>query len=125
MKNLTEKLQQFTCPARYYRHWESKMIFTEGIKYLAEKAGAYWLINTIGLIAELHRRELIRHKVFRLDLQVHDNGSGSIIVTAEDNLTIKEVLIEEIDFPLANITLFLTLGCSPKTQAVLMLASEY
>ncbi len=125
MKNLTEKLQQFTCPARYYRYWKTEIVFTEGVKYLADKTNAYWLIENIVSTVEHHLFDLTKHKCFRFDLKALDSGSGSLKVTGEDNILIKEVTIEEINFPLKYITLFVTPGDSPKTRAVLMLSSEY
>ena len=41
------ELVQFTGTTTYYRHW-SGLVYTDGVQYLAERAGAYWLIDAIG-----------------------------------------------------------------------------
>jgi len=41
--DLTTSLRQFSGTERYFRNFTS-LLYTEGIQYLAEQAGAYWLI---------------------------------------------------------------------------------
>jgi hypothetical protein len=38
-------LSQFTGTENYYRHPFGKALFTDGVKYFAETAGAYWFID--------------------------------------------------------------------------------
>ena len=40
-------LNQFTGTEQYYRHWLKGIVYTDGVKYVAESAGAYWLIDLI------------------------------------------------------------------------------
>lgn len=49
MSNLKEELDQFIGgAAQWYRHpLNRKALYTDGVKYLAEKAGAYWLVDDI------------------------------------------------------------------------------
>lgn len=43
-------LRQFTGDLERYRHTlNRRVIYTPGVRYLAEKAGAYWLIDEIAL----------------------------------------------------------------------------
>ena len=50
-------LQQFTGTDHYYRHSINRhVLFTDGVKYLADKAGAYWLLDEIALIQRYDRR---------------------------------------------------------------------
>lgn len=45
---LLAELQQFTGDSERYRHsLNRRVIFTPGVKYLADEAGAYWLIDAI------------------------------------------------------------------------------
>lgn len=46
---LTEAdLKHFTGSEHWYRHaLNRKVLFTDGAKYVADKGGAYWLIDTI------------------------------------------------------------------------------
>jgi hypothetical protein len=48
MNDLQEKLGQFIGSETFYRHpLFRKFVYTEGVQYLAEKAGAYWLLEYI------------------------------------------------------------------------------
>ncbi len=40
-------LAQFTGTTRYFRHWTKRVVYTDGVQYLAENAGAYWLIDLV------------------------------------------------------------------------------
>lgn len=40
-------LAQFTGTENYYKHFLGKFVYTDGVKFLAEKAGAYWLLDLI------------------------------------------------------------------------------
>ena len=40
-------LAQFTGTSRYYKHWSRRIVYTDGVQFLAEQAGAYWLIDLI------------------------------------------------------------------------------
>jgi len=40
-------LNQFTGTEQYYGHFSKRVVFTDGVKYLAERAGAYWLIDLV------------------------------------------------------------------------------
>lgn len=52
------ELQQFTGDLERYRSaLNSRLLYTPGVKFLADAAGAYWLIDAVGgwLIAPLYR----------------------------------------------------------------------
>ena len=120
---LKSALDQFTGTKNWYRHALSSAIlrrditYTDGVKYLAEKAGAYWLIDLIFSVYACE--ENVRKEEFLLwTLTVNenksaivtcDNGSGTVLYTQE---------IEYSDFPLEEIKLYLTDG-------VLLLTKEY
>jgi len=40
-------LNQFTGTERYYRHWLKGIVYTDGVKFVAESVGAYWLVDLI------------------------------------------------------------------------------
>ena len=52
---LRAELRQFTGSTEFYRHFTNAIIYTEGVKFLAERARVYWLID---LIASLQTRAL-------------------------------------------------------------------
>jgi hypothetical protein len=40
-------LDQFYGTETYYRHPLTKSVYTDGVKYFAEKAGAYWFLDIV------------------------------------------------------------------------------
>ena len=62
-----ETLAQFTGSTNFYRHrLVREVLYTEGVEYLAETAGAYWLLDEIAFA----QRYVIAVKVE--DFQVWD-----------------------------------------------------
>src|SRR4051812_41662255 len=43
---LLAELAQFTGTTQYFKNWLG-LLFTEGVKHLADQAGAYWLVDAI------------------------------------------------------------------------------
>ena len=42
---LESGLAMHTGSTRWFRHWSRRLVYTEGVRYLAEKASAYWLVD--------------------------------------------------------------------------------
>lgn len=117
-KTLTKAdLTNFTGTENWYRYSMNKnYLYTDGVKYMAEQGGAYWLIDDILLhqhipaIAKEHfqfwtlKVDDDRKAVLRCD-----DGNGNIIWKQEIPFT---------DFPLPEIRLYFT-------DNVLLLPSEY
>lgn len=40
-------LSPFTGTEHWYKHWLGGLLYTDGVKYVADQAGAYWLIDAI------------------------------------------------------------------------------
>jgi len=104
-------LNQCIGTTQYFIHWTKTLKYTDGIKFLADNAGAYWLIDAI---ASYQRKE-----PFQLwELKVND--SKAVLTMKED--TNEPVLVKQeityTDFPLDEITLYLIDG-------ILLLTSEY
>jgi hypothetical protein len=52
-----EDLPQFTGSENWYRHpINRKVTFTDGAKYVADMAGAYWLLDEIAIIQPYDKR---------------------------------------------------------------------
>lgn len=111
-KTLTQAdLSQFTGTEKYYTHWTKSFVYTDGVKFMADKAGAHWLID---LIASYRRKEHFQ----AWELKVVDSKA---VVTMKEDTDKPELVKQKIDytdFPLGNITLYLIDG-------VLLLPSEY
>ena len=113
---LLSELAHFTGTTQWYRNpMFPKFLFTDGVKYLAEKAECYWLIDYIfsyQLDSQIQGHEFQVWKIF-----VADNKATIKVEDGNDNL-IKEMSIPYTDFPLPEFTLWFSEG-------VLLLKSEY
>ena len=104
-------LTGFTGTENYYQHWLKRGVYTDGVKYLAEKAGAYWLLDAI---FSYHRSEPFQIWTLKVNdshatLEMREDTGAPIKVRQE---------IEFTDFPLKEVKLYLIDG-------VLLLPSEY
>lgn len=117
---LKSELDQFTGTQDYHRTSFLPVVVTDGVKYLADKANAYWLIDAIGsytnLITEFGAAKLT----------VRDHKAELRIEDGNDNLLANQK-IDFTDFPLDEITLFLGRASFPRAGNVLVvcLPSEY
>ena len=110
-------LKQFTGSQTFYRHpLFRKYVYTEGVKYLAEEAGAYWLIEYV--LSNQISKTIQSHpfQVWHLTRQ-KDNGAIIIVSDGNDNEIIRFHL-PFTDFPLQDITLWFI-------GETLLLPSEY
>jgi hypothetical protein len=124
--DLKTNLMQFTGTENYYRNpFHGKLLYTDGVKYLAETAGAYWLID---LIAS-HQPDIRKNKDNRLhqmqfwNLTVHPNKSATATCRADSD--VPPVVTQEIsytDFPMQEIDLWVVADAQ---GMVAMLKSEY
>jgi len=69
----------FTGSENWYCHGINRsMLYTDGAQYLAEKGGAYWLLDIIA-IAQKHE-PLVAHEEFQVwKLQVHPDHSATVL----------------------------------------------
>jgi hypothetical protein len=90
----------------YYRHGLTGYVYTDGIKYLAEVGGAYWLIDEVML--ENRFRAEVRAEEFQVWKLVRDAEGHSAWLVMEDgnDNAIRRKRIEFTDFPLPEVTLF-------------------
>lgn len=111
-------LAMFTGTEKWYRHaFVRKVLFTDGMKYVADTAGAYWLIDEIAFKQHIPEflREAFQVWTLKVDLSKQtavlncDDGNGNLIFTK---------LIHYTDFPLDEIQIYFT-------NNVILLPSEY
>jgi len=110
-------LEFFTGSENLYKHQLSTLKYTDGVKYVADTVGAYWLIDAIG---SYQHTKAMRDNEFqtwelsyegRLDYYklLATDGNGKVLIKQK---------IESSDFPKDGIKMFVSHG-------VLMLPSEY
>ena len=111
-------LTQFTGTEQWYRHGINRaVVFTDGAKYVADIAGAYWLLDEIALIQPHNKR--IAGEAFQVwTLIVNDDQSATLTCDDGNGTTIYTQQIPFTDFALEEITLYFT-------DNVILLPSEY
>lgn len=113
------ELNTFIGSETLYKHWLG-IQYTNGIKYLATKGEAFWLLDAIAShqTEQLLSRGLLRD--FQLwELTVLKDKSAAL--TCQEDTNTEPVVRQEIpytDFPLTSIKLYFV-------QKVLLLPSEY
>lgn len=100
-------LGQFTGSENWYRHSLARnILYTDGAQYVAEKGGAYWLLDIIATnnaYEPTFKREEFQAWKLVVDLEKHngvltcDDGNGRVFFTQKLGYT---------DFPLSEITLW-------------------
>lgn len=120
-------LSQFIGTEHYYRHFLPRIVYTDGVRFLAEKAKAYWLIDAI---ASHQINPKIRRNPSLQEFQVWKfgrQGEEWILVCYDNDTPVVIQKIEYSDFPLDEVTLYLGLGETEKDGIlkVIMLPSEY
>jgi len=112
---LEDELLGFTGSTIVYRHWSKFFVYTEGTKYLAEQAGAYWLIDAIASYQP--QFQSVSFQVW--DLLVQDNKQAVLTMQEDEG---EPVLVRQpiqyTDFALNTVRLFVV-------NKVLMLPGEY
>ena len=113
-KELEEGLKNFTGTQCYYRNFTG-LKYTDGIRYLAEKTGAYWFIDLVGSY-----QYMLKDKPFQVwTLTVNDDKTGVVTCKEDTNEpVIVEQKLEYTDFPLKTFECYCIDG-------VLLLKSEY
>ncbi len=120
METITQAdLARFQGTENHYKHWLGYFKYTDGVKYLADKAGAYWLIDDIAshqLDARVQNDEMLQQfQIWQLSVQ-ENSGVLTLLRDTDDPMLTQE--IKYTDFPLDEIKLYLN-------EKVLMLPSEY
>ena len=107
-------LSPFYGTEHYYNHPFTSSLYTDGVKYFAEQAGAYWFLDIV--FSEYHM--LMRDKWFlTVDLSA-ENGKADITVTDGNGGTFAKKHIDITDCPDGLYQFYFQDG-------VLMLTSEY
>jgi hypothetical protein len=110
-------LANFTGSENWHQHWLRKFLYTDGAKYVADQAGAYWLVDEIVTNQTRPKINAEEFQVWTLkvDLEKHkgvltcDDGNGNVVFTKR---------IDYTDFPLPEIKFYCT-------NDTILLPSEY
>ena len=117
---LTESdLAQFSGTGNYYQH-QLGIRYTDGVKYLADRGEAYWLLDAIASWQSDPRvsEDRMLQQIQFWKLTVNDDGSALLVCERDSDDVAVTQEIPFTDFPLKKIKLYYQ-------QGVLLLPSEY
>jgi hypothetical protein len=119
MHTLTQAaLAQFIGTETWYRHWLNRaVLFTEGVKYVADVGAAYWLLDEITIAQRsVPAVALESFQVWRL--RVRQDCSATLACGDGNGKNVFLVQIAYTDFPLRELDLYFT-------DNTILLPSEY
>jgi len=103
-------LEQFTGTDHYYRHL-GKFVYTDGVKYMAETAGAYWLLDVVfSHVADVYANKDIdaEQKEFLVcSLTVSDDDSALFTLDDGNDNILATQKIEYTDFPAQSVKFYI------------------
>ena len=111
---IEDELRHFTGTQHYYRNFTG-LLYTDGIRYLAEQAGSYWLVDLVGS----HQPRLLNARFQVWELEVMEDESALVTMVEDDGepVSVRQEL-PFTDFPLKNFSFYCIDG-------VMLLKSEY
>jgi hypothetical protein len=112
------ELRQFTGSEHWYRHGLVRtVVFTDGAKYVADQAGAYWLLDTIALSQRFEKR--VAAEAFQVwKLAVEPDRTATLTCDDGNGIAVFEHRLDYTDFPVDGITLYFI-------DNTILLPSEY
>jgi hypothetical protein len=110
------KLSQFTGTEHWYRHPLVRGVtYTDGVKYVADEAGAHWLLDIIATQQHERKIKIEPFQVWRLAIK---EGKGSITVDNGEGKALYHQTLDYTTFPEPGITLWVC-------DRVILLPGEY
>ena len=99
-------LSQFSGSEHWYRHGLVPSItFTDGAKYVADEAGAYWLLDEI-VLAQRYVHAVAAEEFQVWKLAVNADNSATLVCENGNYKTVYSKEIPFTDFPAEGITLW-------------------
>ena len=107
-------LTQFHGTDEYHSHWTRQLVMTDGVKWLADNAGAHWLID---MIASYQPDSRVRNNaslqsIQFWELRVNEDDGTAVLSVVEDE-GVPPALTQHIpftDFPLPSIDIWVEKG---------------
>jgi hypothetical protein len=107
---LAADLERFRGSDHFYEHWSKAFEYTDGVKYLADNAGAHWLLDMISSWLKKARKDPNLRKTQVWILRVNDDRSAFLHCGRDADHIAFYVRIALTDFPLPSIALYLEEG---------------
>lgn len=115
--NKLADIDQFTGTEQWFRHpLNRNVLFTEGAKYVADDAGAYWLLDEIALAQlSVPSVKASAFQVWKLDVQ---DTRATLRCENGNDVSVYAKKIPFTDFPACGVTLWFT-------DNIILLPGEY
>jgi len=111
-------LAHFTGSEHWYRHGLARnIVFTDGAKYVADTAEAYWLLDEIALAQILKKVAAEEFQFWKLKVNLAEHTAELICEDGNGNQVLKK-RIGFTDFPADEVTFYFT-------DNTILLPSEY
>lgn len=111
------QLNQFTGTEQWYKNpLFPKLLYTDGVRYVAEEACAYWLIDKIFSLQHLAQIHVEQFQVWKLN--VADDSTATLSAEDGNDNHVYSEHLTYTDFPACGMNFYLT-------DSVLLLPSEY
>jgi hypothetical protein len=111
-------LRQFTGTEQWYRHGLVRnVLFTDGAKYVADSAGAYWLIDEIAF-AQKGEPAVAAEEFQFWKLAVNANQTGTLTCEDGNGHAVFTKALAYTDFPAEGVEMYFT-------NNTILLPSEY
>lgn len=81
-------------------------MFTDGVKFLADEAGGYWLIDSIALAQPRARRDPWLREFQLWELFVHEDRSATLVCLRDSEDEAFRQEISFTDFPMTYVKLY-------------------
>ena len=118
---LLDGLRNFYGTEHYYRA-NPGLLVTDGVKFLADNAGCYWLLDMVWSYLPVLRKSRDTFFVVRYAGTPGESGLFFITDDIPANQTYATQTVEYSDFPLDEIVMYLS---ATEEEFILMLRSEY
>jgi len=112
------ELRNYTGTENWYRHQVARQVlYTDGVRYVAESAGAYWLIDEIAL-AQVWVPAVAAEEFQHWTLAVASNNTATLVCDNGNDNVVFTKKIEYTDFPAEGVNLYVA-------NNTIMVPSEY
>ena len=116
---LERGLNMFSGTEHWYKHFVTGVLYTDGIKYLAEQAKAYWFID---IIASWQHDKKVKKEAFQVWI-IRVDGTKAVVTCEDGNgHVVAKQDIPDTNFPLKELKVYLI---DDGEHKVILLTGEY
>ncbi len=118
--DLQQGLRHFTGSEHWYQHFQRRMLYTDGVKYLADNAQCYWLLDIIA--TDIFRYTKLQEFI-AIKVTVKDNSAVINCTDGNENKFKRDKHIKFTDMPEGEWKLWLV--NNNDGTSTLLIPSEY